>query len=114
MVRFQLTCSPLTFHSSQRTSVSPGQLEAGTGDGLQVSAVVDDPERLRDLSAFLVKNKPAVFHTVRERTVRRTSQDTPASLYKLDSKVKDMYRQSPAKRRPFRAERCYWLEQTVR
>ncbi|XP_058244984.1 uncharacterized protein LOC131352700 isoform X2 [Hemibagrus wyckioides] len=86
-VRFQLTSSPLTFHSSQQTSVSPGQLEAGAGDGLQVSAVIDDPEHLRDLSAFLVKNKPAVFHTVQERMVRRTSQDTPASLYKLDSKT---------------------------
>ncbi|KAK3540127.1 hypothetical protein QTP70_026448 [Hemibagrus guttatus] len=87
-VRFQLTCSPLTFHPSQRMeSVSPGQLEAGTLDGLQVSAVVDDPEHLRGPSAFLVKNKPAVFHSMRERTVRRTSQDTQASLYKLDSKT---------------------------
>ncbi|KAB5567870.1 hypothetical protein PHYPO_G00237790 [Pangasianodon hypophthalmus] len=87
-VRFQLTCSPLTFHPSQwAESVSPGQLEADTGDDMNASAAEDEPELPGDPSAFLVKNKPVVFHSVRERRVRRASQDTPASLYKLDSKT---------------------------
>ncbi|XP_060737346.1 uncharacterized protein LOC132853538 isoform X2 [Tachysurus vachellii] len=89
-VRFHLTCSPLTFHASRQTeSVSPDEPEAGTGDSLQASAAVDDPEHLRHLSAFLVKNKPAVFHSVRERRVSRASRDAPASLYKLDTKTGD-------------------------
>lgn len=87
-VRFQLTCSPLIFHPSQRAgSVSPGPGDTETtGDE---SAAVTEPERLRDLSALLVRNKPAVFHSVRERRVGRASQDAAASLYKLDSKVRD-------------------------
>ncbi|XP_060787185.1 uncharacterized protein LOC132892808 isoform X3 [Neoarius graeffei] len=83
-VRFQLTCSPLTFHPSQQESVPAGQLEVGTGD---TSAVVEEPELPRDLSTILVKNKPVVFHSVRERRVRRARQDSPTSLYKLDSKT---------------------------
>ncbi|TTM20195.1 hypothetical protein Baya_15594 [Bagarius yarrelli] len=65
-------------------SVSPGQLKAGTGDHLKTSAVVNDLRDLRDLS---VRNKPAVFHSMREKRVGRASQGTPASVYKLDSKT---------------------------
>lgn len=90
-VRFQLTCSPLTLYPYQGAeSGSPGQLEAGTGDDPNTSAAMADDEHLRDPSALLVKNKPAVFHSVHERRVRRVGQDTTASPYKLDSKVRHM------------------------
>lgn len=85
-MRFQLTCSPLTVCPSQKVEpVAPGGLEAGTGGA---SAAVDEPEVLRQTSAILVKNRPVVYHSVREKRVRRASQDQAASLYKLDSKVK--------------------------
>ncbi|KAI5622136.1 hypothetical protein C0J50_18520 [Silurus asotus] len=78
-VRFQLFHSPVRFHSSQQAeSVSAAQLEAGAGD---------DAELLSDPSAFLLKNRPAIFHGVQERAIRTASQEAPASLYKLDSKT---------------------------
>ncbi|XP_046726652.1 uncharacterized protein LOC124399625 isoform X2 [Silurus meridionalis] len=78
-VRFQLFHSPVRFHSSQQAeSVSAAQLEAGAGDGTKL---------LSDPSAFLLKNRPVIFHSVQERAIRTASQEAPASLYKLDSKT---------------------------
>ncbi|XP_053480099.1 uncharacterized protein LOC128607359 isoform X1 [Ictalurus furcatus] len=81
--RFQLTRSPLTFQPSQRAE--SGQLEVGAGDAS--AAAVNEPEVRRDPSAFLVTNKPVVFHSARDRTDRTASRDAPASRYKLDSKT---------------------------
>ncbi|KAF5890105.1 uncharacterized protein DAT39_020191 [Clarias magur] len=86
-VRFQLTCSPLTVCPSQKVEPgTPGQLEVGTGGA---SAAVDESESdvLREPSAFLMKNRPVVYHSLRDKRVSRASQDQAASLYKLDSKT---------------------------
>lgn len=106
-VRFQVTCSPLNFHANQRAeAVSPGRTEAGTGDA---SVTGTEPHPPRDLSAFLVKNNSVVFHSVRERRVRRASQEAPASVYKLDSKVRDRDAHSVGERQQFRVKYCGWV-----
>lgn len=101
--RFQLTRSPLTFQPSQRAE--SGQLEAGTGDAS--AAAVNEPEIRRDPSAFLVTNKPVVFHSARERTDRTASRDAPASRYKLDSKVRDTSTRSPAQTYRLNLIQCF-------
>nr|XP_029492746.1 uncharacterized protein LOC115111003 isoform X3 [Oncorhynchus nerka] len=46
------------------------------------------PPAARIPSAFLLRNKPVVFHSVRERVLRRhTQQDLSTYKYKLDSKT---------------------------
>ncbi|CAB1319581.1 unnamed protein product [Coregonus sp. 'balchen'] len=54
----------------------------------QVQTSPHPPPAPRVPSAFLLRNKPVVFHSVRERVLRRhTQQDLSTYMYKLDSKT---------------------------